>query len=327
MIYILGKTYSPHLNLALEEYCFREMLSENRIFMLWRNTPSIIVGKYQNTLQEINTEYVRDAGIDVVRRISGGGTVYHDLNNLNFTFIANDVDRKGFDLKEFTLPVISALAKLGVQAWVSPRNDLRIGQDKICGTAQACTRRRMMFHGCLLFDSDLTALTYSLKEPKEKITSAGVKSVRSTVTNIRSYLSCDMDIELFMLKILEEVRMFYPEMREYIFSEQEKMYCEQNIMDKYTTWEWNYAMSPPFTMEKEEVVKGNKVKGIIDVSKGVIEEVHLFMNDMDVSERVGFLNGVQYRREMLERHICAQEENIRRSLPLKSEDLVSFLAK
>ena len=133
MIYYISKTHDTAFNIALEEYCFKNLRDEDEIFLLWINEPSIIVGKYQNTIEEINTEYTREKGIHVIRRISGGGAVYHDLNNLNYTIISNrDKNQEGFNFKEFSKPIIETLAELGVKAEFTGRNDLEIDGQKFC---------------------------------------------------------------------------------------------------------------------------------------------------------------------------------------------------
>jgi lipoate-protein ligase A len=153
MIYIVNKSNKPDFNISLEEYCFKNLTQYGKIFILWINEPSIIVGKNQNTQAEINEKYVKENGIHVVRRISGGGAVYHDLNNLNYTIISNeDSESRTFDFKAFSEPVIQTLKELGVDAEFSGRNDITIEGKKISGNAQAYIEGRVMHHGCILFD-------------------------------------------------------------------------------------------------------------------------------------------------------------------------------
>ncbi|HEU8383932.1 TPA: lipoate--protein ligase [Streptococcus pneumoniae] len=178
MKYIINHSNDTAFNIALEEYAFKHLLDEDQIFLLWINKPSIIVGRHQNTIEEINRDYVRENGIEVVRRISGGGAVYHDLNNLNYTIISKEDENKAFDFKSFSTPVINTLAQLGVKAEFTGRNDLEIDGKKFCGNAQAYINGRIMHHGCLLFDVDLSVLANALKVSKDKFESKGVKSVR-----------------------------------------------------------------------------------------------------------------------------------------------------
>ena len=221
MKYIVNTSNDPAYNIALEAYAFRELVNEDELFILWINRPAIIVGKHQNTIQEINKEYTDAHGIKVVRRLSGGGAVYHDLNNLNYTIISNKADEGAFDFKTFSQPVIATLADLGVKAEFTGRNDLEIDGKKFCGNAQAYYKGRMMHHGCLLFDVDMSVLGQALKVSKDKIESKGVKSVRARVTNIVDELPEKITVNEFSDKILEKMKEFYPDMTEYVLSEDE----------------------------------------------------------------------------------------------------------
>jgi lipoate-protein ligase A len=291
----------------MEEYCFRKLTQHDRIFMLWRNEPSIIVGKHQNTLEEINTQYVREHGIHVVRRVSGGGTVYHDLNNLNFTIISNEKKGIGFDLKTFTQPIIETLKELGISAELSPRNDLRINDKKICGTAQAFVNGRMMFHGCLLFNSDLSALSKGLKEPKEIIQSKGVKSVRSVVDNILPHLKEQITIDQFATKILETVKRTFPEMTQYEFNEDELALFEQQADQKYSDWEWNYAQSPPFTIEKQTHFDGGDICVKAYIKTGRIVQMKLITPSGELPHLEEKISGVKYSPESLKEKLLEIE--------------------
>lgn len=217
MKYIINHSNDTAFNIALEEYAFKHLLDEDQIFLLWINKPSIIVGRHQNTIEEINRDYVRENGIEVVRRISGGGAVYHDLNNLNYTIISKEDENKAFDFKSFSTPVINTLAQLGVKAEFTGRNDLEIDGKKFCGNAQAYINGRIMHHGCLLFDVDLSVLANALKVSKDKFESKGVKSVRARVTNIVNELPEKITVEEFRDLLLEYMKKEYPEMTEYVF--------------------------------------------------------------------------------------------------------------
>ena len=195
----------PALNLALEEYALRQLPLEESLLLFYINEPSIIIGKNQNTVEEINREYVEANGIRVVRRLSGGGAVYHDLGNLNFSFITKDDGQSFRDFAKFTQPVVDALRKLGVNAELTGRNDIQVGEAKISGNAQFFARGRMFSHGTLLFDSEMERVASALNVKPIKFESKSTKSVRSRVANISSFLPEPMTIGAFRSALLREI--------------------------------------------------------------------------------------------------------------------------
>ena len=274
---------------------------EDEIFLLWINEPSIIVGKYQNTIEEINTEYTREKGIHVIRRISGGGAVYHDLNNLNYTIISNrDKGQEGFNFKEFSKPIIETLAELGVKAEFTGRNDLEIDGQKFCGNAQAYIKDRVMHHGCLLFNVDFSALGNALKVSKDKIESKGVKSVRSRVTNILPHLKTPITVEEFGDKIMEYMKKQYPDMKEYVFSKEELDYIAKRAEVK-RSWEWNYGESPEFNITRGKRFKNGKIQIFATVENSRIKNIKFygdfFGKNEDLSEIENLLKNVKYTVE------------------------------
>lgn len=301
MIYIVNKSTKPDYNIALEEYCFKKLLQHDKIFILWINEPAIIVGKHQNTIEEINSEYVKENGIHVVRRISGGGAVYHDLNNLNYTIISNEDKGNEFDFKTFSQPVIDTLAKLGVKAEFTGRNDIVIDEKKICGNAQAYFKGRVMHHGCILFDTDLSVLAKALKAPKDKIVSKSTKSVRSAVDNILNHLPEKISVHQFADKLLEQMKSEFPEMSEYQFSETELAEIEATRASKFGTWEWNYGNSPKFDIERNRRFQAGKIQVFANVANSCIKEIcffgTFFGNNSDLSEVRNALIGTQYTPE------------------------------
>ena len=301
MIYYISKTHDTAFNIALEEYCFKQLKDEDEIFLLWINEPSIIVGKYQNTIEEINTEYTREKGIHVIRRISGGGAVYHDLNNLNYTIISNrDKGQEGFNFKEFSKPIIETLAELGVKAEFTGRNDLEIDGQKFCGNAQAYIKDRVMHHGCLLFNVDFSALGDALKVSKDKIESKGVKSVRSRVTNILPHLKTPITVEEFGDKIMEYMKKQYPDMKEYVFSKEELDYIAKRAEIK-RSWEWNYGESPEFNITRGKRFKNGKIQIFATVENSRIKNIKFygdfFGKNEDLNEIENLLKNVKYTAE------------------------------
>ena len=276
MIYYVSNTNDTAFNIALEEYCFKNLKDQDEIFLLWINEPSIIVGKYQNTIEEINTEYTREHGINVIRRISGGGAVYHDLNNLNYTIISNkDKGKEGFDFKEFSKPIIDTLDELGVKAEFTGRNDLEIDGQKFCGNAQAYIKDRVMHHGCLLFNVEFSALANALKVSKDKIESKGVKSVRARVTNILPHLKEQITVNEFADKILGYMKKHNPNMTEYHFSEEEIEKIKERAEYK-RSWEWNYGESPEYNISRSHRFPKGKIEIFANVINSKIASIKFY---------------------------------------------------
>lgn len=302
MIYIVNKSNKPDFNIALEEYCFKYLTKFDKVFILWINEPSIIVGKNQNTLAEINENYTKENGIHVVRRISGGGAVYHDLNNLNYTIISNESrDNKSFDFKAFSEPVIQTLKDLGVEAEFTGRNDITIDSKKICGNAQAYLDGRVMHHGCILFDVDLTVLSKALETSTEVVDAKGVKSVRSRVVNILPYLKEKITVNEFAENILNHMKSKYPEMIEYNFSDDELQIIDINRQEKFGNWNWNFGSNPVAEIVRERRYPAGKTQLFINTKKGVIDDITFYGTffgvNSDLTMVQNLLKGVKYSHE------------------------------
>ncbi|MGT2755354.1 lipoate--protein ligase [Streptococcus ovis] len=297
MKYIVNNSNDPSYNIALEAYAFKELTAIDEIFILWINEPAIIIGKHQNAIQEINKEYTDAHGIHVNRRLSGGGAVYHDLNNLNYTIISNKSEEGAFDFKTFSKPVIDTLATLGVEANFTGRNDLEIDGKKICGNAQAYAKGRMMHHGCLLFDVDMSVLGDALKVSKDKIESKGVKSVRARVTNINNELPKKMTVLEFKDAILEQMKKEYPDMDEYVLTEEDLAAIQELRDTQFGTWEWNFGATPEYTVERSVRYPAGKITSYIKTEKSVIEAIKIygdFFGIGDVSDIEELLVGTRY---------------------------------
>ena len=255
MRYIESPSTDPYYNLALEQYVFDTLGQREPVFMLWQNDNTIVVGRHQNTAEEINAEFVREHGVRVVRRLSGGGAVYHDLGNLNFTFITDGGSGMGLDLKLFCQPVALALEELGVKAEISGRNDITIDGKKFSGNAQYKKNGRVMHHGTIMFDSNLDTVAQALQVSADKIASKGVKSVRSRVTNVRPYLAEDVTLEEFKV-LLAHFILGTDQPQRYELT-QADLDAVQALRDgQYATWEWNYGQSPRWDLRKERRVEG-----------------------------------------------------------------------
>ncbi|MDO5688679.1 MAG: lipoate--protein ligase [Tissierellia bacterium] len=272
MRYIYSPSTDPHWNLALEQYVFDDLDQDYAYFMLWQNDNAIIVGKHQNTAGEINAEYVKQSGIRVVRRLSGGGAVYHDMGNLNYTFI-DDNPADEFDFSRFCEPVIKALGSLGVDAKLSGRNDMTIEEKKFSGNASYKKKGRIMQHGTMMFDSNLEVLSNALKVSKDKLASKGVKSVRSRVTNIKPHVKEDLGVQDF-IHALRDFMFQENEMEEYVLTPEDIQAVDALRDERYGKWEWNYGQSPEYTVQKEKRIEGfGKLEIYMVVDKGVIEKI------------------------------------------------------
>jgi lipoate-protein ligase A len=308
MQYLESESTNPHFNLALEQFVFDQLDRGHDYFMLWRNDNAVIVGKHQNTMGEINPEYVRENHIRVVRRLSGGGAVYHDLGNVNFTFIVSADNNRPFDFGTFCCPVVRALAELGVKAEINGRNDMTIEGKKFSGNAQYRKRNRVMHHGTILYDSDLSVLGRALVVQRDKIESKGVKSVQSRVTNVKDYMSEDFGVERFMGELRKMMFKEYA-MKPYSLTDVDLEAVRRLQHDVYDTWEWNYGESPAYSIRKERRIEGcGKLEVHMEVTKGAIERIVIFgdyFSDADTGELCRMLQGVRPERASLREFLAA----------------------
>ena len=294
-------TTDPAFNLAAEEYVFDYLPKDRMYVMLWQNDNAIIIGKHQNTYAEINTPFVAEHGIKVVRRLSGGGAVYHDMGNLNFTIIA-DAQAEGLDFGRFCDIVIRALEKAGIHAERNGRNDMTIDGKKFSGNAQYIKQGRIMHHGTLLFDSNTVMLSGALQVDPEKIKAKGVASVRSRVTNIRPLLPVDMTLPQFRTLLLESILEQFPG-TEYTLTQDDLSVIEELKRRRYDTWEWNFGHSPQCTVHKRHRVEGcGIIEAYLTLKQGQITEV-LFRGDFfgieDPASLADKLIGCRLDRESL----------------------------
>ncbi len=290
----------PQINLALEEYLLREVDCTEPLVLFYVNEPSVIIGRNQNTIEEIDTAYVQDKGIHVVRRLSGGGAVYHDLGNLNFSFITDGKDDL-HNFGRFTEPVINVLQALGVAAELRGRSDVFADGKKISGNAQYATTSRMFSHGTLLFDTDLGEMLRAINPRRIEIESKAVQSIRNFVTNIRELLPQDMTIDELKAALLTGI--FGDEApAELLLTDDDWSKVEQLADRRYRTWDWNIGRSPQYNVQKSERLPVGKVDARIQVSQGRIQSVRLygdFNGTRPIDELERLLTGVPYERDQL----------------------------
>lgn len=302
MKYIRNDSTNPYFNLALEEYATKKLDSSDDYFILWQNDNTVVIGKNQNTIEEVNMDFIEENNIKIARRLSGGGAVYHDLGNVNFTYI---VDYRGENnsMERFAKAVVKALEKLGIKAEFSGRNDILVDGKKISGNAQYITKNRMYHHGTLLFDSDLSVLSKALKVKPEKISSKGIKSVKSRVANIKDYLKGDATIEEFkelILKYIFEVE--GEELKEYFLTENDLKEINRLKDEKFSTWEWVFGHSPEFNISKSHRFAGGQIEANLDVKDGIIKNIKFFgdfMSMRDIASIEESLKGEKYQKKRI----------------------------
>ena len=306
MIYIKNDSNNPHFNLALEEYFLKTFLEEDYL-ILWQNEPAIIIGRNQNTIEEINKAFVEENNIKVVRRLSGGGAVYHDLGNLNFTFIVKADKSNINNFKKFTDSIVASLKKIGVNAEFTGRNDITIEGKKFSGNSQYYFKDRLLHHGTILFNSDLSVVQSALQVKVEKIESKGIKSVRSRVTNVYPYLEEKVSVkefkEILLRSIFEYKDVPY---KEYVLNKNDIDKIQTIADEKYATWNWTYGESPEFNMEKNKRYAFGQLNIKLDVKDGKVKAIGIygdFFANKDLLELQEGFTGIRFEEESVKKVI------------------------
>ena len=327
IVYIEVQTLDPTFNLALEEYVFECMPRDNAYFLTWRNDNAIIIGRHQNTAAEINEQFVKEKGIQVVRRLSGGGAVYHDLGNLNFTFIVDAEPGQKVDLRRFCQPIADTLCELGANATVDGRNDILIDGMKISGNAQYVRQGRVMHHGTLLFDSDMSVLGPALKPDPTKMSAKGVKSVRSRVTNIRPCLREDMTLERFRAALTESLFKSDGIVR-YDLTEEDIAAITKLQQDRYIKHEWNYGFCDASAIVRKRRFDGcGLVEAHISVQNGKISAIRFhgdYFSTLSTDELAEYLAGAALTKDDLAEKLknCTVSDYI---TGLSNDELITLL--
>ena len=297
--YLETGSTDPYYNLAMEQYVL-EHRKDGEWLMLWQNANAVIIGMNQNTAEEINPEFIREHNIKVVRRMTGGGAVYHDLGNLNYSFITDIGDAEQLSIRRFSEPVCRALGALGVEAETSGRNDILVQGKKISGVAQRMVGGRILHHGTLLFDSDPAMISGALRADPKKFQSKSAKSVRTRVGNIREFLPEEIDLNEFWARLLQELT------RDGIIREElteEELQEIRTLADeKYSTWEWNYGKSPDYAYRNRKHFPGGSLEVRMDVHQGCIDDIIFFgdfMATQSQTELIQALRGTKRTAEAI----------------------------
>ena len=295
MICIHLKNTDPYFCLAAEEYLLKNFSED--IFMLWQSENTVVVGKHQNTLAEINYPFVRENKIKIARRISGGGTVFHDSGNLNFVFIKNVKSPAEINFKKFTSPIVAALGNLGISATTSGKNDLLINSLKISGNAGHVFKNRVLHHGTLLYNSDLENLGQAIKVGDGKYESKAIQSNRSSVVNIFSFLDKKLSLEEF-IKYLLDFQLKKNDVHFYELSGTEMEKIKALSLEKFKTWEWIFGYSPRYSFQNRTVFNGNEINIDLKAVKGLITEINIqgtyFINEVANELSDNLLNKKHY---------------------------------
>jgi len=307
-------SHDPSVNLALEEYAVRNLNPQNEYILLYINDKSVILGRHQNAWEEINFDYIKNKAIQVVRRISGGGTVYQDLGNLNFSYIINYERWKFNNYRLFTTPIINALLDLNIKAELNNHNAIVVGNKKISGNAQFTRKNSMISHGTLLFNSDLECLTQVLEGKKKNIKSRAIKSIPSPVANISDFLKRKMSITGFKQHLINHLFSNAKHIPVFKFSKKEWKEILLLAEDKYQNWDWNFGESPQFTIVNFKDSIDGRQETEITIKKGKIIDIKISSNLKISKSIINSLKNIPYREEDIRpvllklRHLFSDKE-------------------
>ena len=296
MFCIKSPTTNPYFNIAAEEHLLKGFTDD--IFFLYKNEPSVIIGKHQNAVAEIDVDFAEQNGIKIVRRLSGGGAVYHDLGNVNFCFVKNGSEGKLVDFKAFTRPVVDALAQLGVNAKLEGHNSLLVNGLKISGNAEHVFKNRVLHHGTLLFSTNLERLARSLYVDLDRYADKAVKSVRANVVNLKTIINPSINDDDFFNHIYSFIKSENPNSVPYSFTDNDLLAINQLVSSKYSTWEWSYGYSPAYSFTRI-IEEDEKLKVTFRVEKGIIVDVRISDSSNRFSDICKFFAGQQHSKRIL----------------------------
>ena len=300
MRYLRNNHTDPYFNMAFDEYCLEKLSIDEPVFFLWQNRPSVIMGANQEVHTEVNLDYLKENDISLVRRVTGGGAVYHDLGNLNYTIVGSSDDLER-DYPEYTRYMLQALQKLGIPATMSGRNDILVEGRKVSGFAKRVCKNRLMIHGTLMFDVDIDKLTQVLCPPATKLQSKGIASVRSRVANLSEFLPDITDISLFKQHLENILSNNYAD-QEWTLSPKDIQNIEQLAHDKFEKWEWIYGHSPRATLNISEKLACGTVHIHLNISENRITSCQFggdFIGNLPANDLEKALTGLPYDHDSI----------------------------
>lgn len=297
MLLINRNSTDPYFNIATEEY-FIKVASEP-IFMLWQNNPSVIIGKHQNPLKEVNLNFVNKLNIPVIRRISGGGTVYHDLGNINYSFIDLGKADSLVNFEKYSKPIIDLLQSLNVNAKLVGKSDLKINGKKFSGNASHVYKNKVLHHGTLLFNSNLALLEESINIIDHKIVDKSVNSNRSEVTNISEHIKELISIDDFKINLIQHIKNVFPNTTERELSDHQIYEIQQLVKNKYRKWDWNYGYSPRYTINGNIIFEESETSITFHFYKGFVNQIETNHNNLNLDHLIGF----QHEKNILEEQL------------------------
>ncbi len=296
MRYLKNDCTDPHWNMALDEYCLESLPLDEPLFYLWRNAPAVIIGLNQNAYNEVNLKYLKEHGITLARRVTGGGAVYHDLQNLNYTIVGRSLNLEA-DFPGYMHFMLDALRSLGVDAHLSGRNDIMVDSRKVSGYAKRVYCDRLMVHGTLMYDVDLDALTRALDVDGSKLQAAGVASVRSRVANLKDFLPQYGSIEEFRQALQERLSRGYRD-AQLLLSSDDLAAIREMREKKFATWEWIYSRSPLASRNaRAKFPSCGTVEVSLNVEHGLISQLSFggdFLGNLPPEELAKALSGCRF---------------------------------
>ena len=296
MKYLQNSSLDPHFNMAFDEFCLEQLKADEPVFYLWQNRPSVIIGLNQSAYAEVNLPYLREKGIELARRVTGGGAVYHDLQNLNYTITGRICDLET-DYPAYVETMARALRALGVPAEVSGRNDILVEGRKCSGYAKRMSKDRLMIHGTLMYDVDIDTLTQVLAAPGSKLSAAGISSVRSRVANLKAYLPQFEDIHAFQAALQA---LLAGDDEEIQLTEAQLEQIEADAAAKFRTWEWIYGHSPAAAFRVGKKFACGRVEASFSLKAGCIDGLRFsgdFLGNLPPDRIAAALQGCRFTRE------------------------------